>query len=235
MPRKSADNLLERAFSALAGALGRTGVPFMVIGGVAVIAYGVKRLTTDVDAVVQGGAVDVPALLRALARAGIASRIEHVERFARENLVLLMRHVETGVELDVSLGFTRFELEALASRKLVRFGRARAPMARPEDLVIFKALAGRPKDIDDATALLILHRDIDVARVRDRVAELAMLAEAPELIDGLEAVIARVGSLHRGRRVPKGSKPSKPRKKAAVAMPRKTKRRSVARNRGARR
>jgi len=236
VPRKSADTLLERAFSALAGALGRTGVPFMVIGGVAVIAHGVKRLTTDVDAVVQGGAVDVPALLRALARAGIASRIEHVERFARENLVLLMRHVETGVELDVSLGFTRFELEALASRKLVRFGRARAPMARPEDLVIFKALAGRPKDIDDATALLILYRDIDVARVRERVAELAMLAEAPELIDGLEAVIARAGSLRRSRTVPaKRSGRSKPRKKAASSTPRKTKRGLGARKRGARR
>jgi hypothetical protein len=29
----------------------------MMIGGVAVIAYGVKRLTTDVDAVVQGGSI----------------------------------------------------------------------------------------------------------------------------------------------------------------------------------
>jgi hypothetical protein len=106
--------------------------------------------------VVQGDAVDVGALVRALARAGIAPRIDRVERFERANLVLLMRHVETGVELDVSLGFTRFELEALESRQEVRFGRVLAPMARPEDLVIFKALAGRPKDIDDATTLLMV-------------------------------------------------------------------------------
>jgi predicted nucleotidyltransferase len=197
VPGKSPDTLLERAFAALNGALGRAHVPFMMIGGVAVIAYGVKRLTTDVDAVVQGDAVEVAALVRALARAGIAPRIERVELFARANLVLLMRHVETGVELDVSLGFTSFELEALESRQQVRFGSVLAPMARPEDLVIFKALAGRPKDVDDATTLLILHRGIDLARVRARVAELAMLAEAPELIDGLEAIIARVSDLRR--------------------------------------
>jgi hypothetical protein len=43
VPGKSPDTLLERAFAALNGALGRAHVPFMMIGGVAVIAYGVKR------------------------------------------------------------------------------------------------------------------------------------------------------------------------------------------------
>jgi hypothetical protein len=142
VPRKSPDTLLERAFSGLTGALGRARVPFMMIGGVAVIAHGVKRLTTDVDAVVQGNAVDVAALVRALARAGIAPRIERVELFARANLVLLMRHVETSVELDVSLAFTSFELEALGSRQQVRFGRVLAPMARPE--VRWRGCSGSP-------------------------------------------------------------------------------------------
>jgi hypothetical protein len=132
VPRAGGSTLLERAFAALAAALDGAGVPFMMIGGVAVIAHGVKRLTTDVDAVVPGGAVDLGTLTRRLARAGIAPRVAHVERFARANLVLLMRHEATGVDLDISLGFTRFELEALAARVPVRFGRVKAPMARPE-------------------------------------------------------------------------------------------------------
>jgi len=33
----------------------------MVIGGIAVIAHGVQRMTTDIDAVVQGDAVSVMA------------------------------------------------------------------------------------------------------------------------------------------------------------------------------
>jgi hypothetical protein len=191
--------LLERAFAALAGALDRAGAPFMVIGGVAVIAHGVKRLTTDVDAVIQGSAVDIAVLLRTLARSRIEPRIERVESFARENLVLLMRHAETGVELDISLGFTAFEIEALAARQRIRFGTVLAPMATPEDLIIFKALAARPKDVGDATALLVMHRNIDLTRVRRRVSELARLAEAPELIDGLEAVIARAAEVRRAR------------------------------------
>jgi prolyl-tRNA editing enzyme YbaK/EbsC (Cys-tRNA(Pro) deacylase) len=43
-------------------------------------------------------------------------------------------------------------------------------MARAEDLVVFKALAARPKDIEDAAALLLLHSTIDLARVRRRLA-----------------------------------------------------------------
>jgi hypothetical protein len=221
VPRKRADTLLERAFAALASALDGASVPYMIVGGVAVIAHGVKRLTTDVDAVVQGGSIDPKSLIRVLARAGIEPRIDRAEAFARENLVLLLRHANTGVDLDVSLGFTRFELEALAARRQVRFGTVQAPMARPEDLVIFKALAARPKDIGDATALLVMHADIDISRVRERVAELAALAEAPELASGLEAVIVRAAQARRGikpraekkRRSTRTAKGAKPKSK----------------------
>jgi len=62
-------------------------------------------------------------------------------------------------------------------------------MAQAEDLVIFKAVAARPKDIEDATSLIVMHRDIDLSKVRKRVGELAALAEEPSLVAGLEAII----------------------------------------------
>jgi hypothetical protein len=164
----------------------------MIIGGIAVIARGVRRLTTDVDVAVRGDAVDVAVLLRALARRGIVPRIARADAFARVHLVLLLRHRPTGVDLDVSLAWSAFEHEALARCTDARFGTVQAPMARPEDLVIYKAVAGRPRDLDDVEALLLLHRNIDLARVRRRVTELAALAEAPGLALGLEGVIARV-------------------------------------------
>jgi hypothetical protein len=62
-------------------------------------------------------------------------------------------------------------------------------MARPEDLIVFKSIAGRGRDLDDAIALLTLYPDIDLERVRQRVRELAAAAEAPELAAGLEKAI----------------------------------------------
>lgn len=63
-------------------------------------------------------------------------------------------------------------------------------MARAEDLIVFKAIAGRGKDIDDAIALLVLYPKLDLERVRARVRVLAELADAPELVAGLELMIA---------------------------------------------
>ncbi len=171
----------------------------MIIGGIAVIARGVRRLTTDIDAVVRGDEVDVPTLLAALARRDIRPRIEDAAAFAERNLVLLLRHEPTGVDLDVSLGWSGFEREALEHRTRTRFGRVTAPMASPRDLVVFKSLAGRAKDAEDVEALLLLHQTIDLRSVRRHVRELAGLAGDEELLLRLERIIRRVQRTRRAR------------------------------------
>lgn len=61
-------------------------------------------------------------------------------------------------------------------------------MARAEDLVVFKVVAGRPQDLSDALALLRLTPQLDLERIRARTRELAVLAEAPEIADQLETL-----------------------------------------------
>jgi hypothetical protein len=172
----------------------------MIIGGIAVITRGVRRMTADIDAVVRGDSVGLATLLRSLASQKIEPRISDAQAFARANLVLLMRHRPSGVDLDISLAWTAFELEALEERDPARYGAITAPMARAEDLVIFKAMAARPKDVEDAAALLALHPDLDLTRIRKRLAELAVLAEEPALVDGLEAMIAQARAAARPSR-----------------------------------
>ena len=45
--RGKGEGLLEDALAALARALDKAGAPWMVIGGIAVIAHGVRRFTTE--------------------------------------------------------------------------------------------------------------------------------------------------------------------------------------------
>ena len=182
--------LLQAALRALRDGLDETGAPWMIIGGVAVVARGVRRMTADLDAVVRGDAVPIDALVRMLARHRIVPRIPGATEFARANLVLLLRHEPTGVDLDISFGWSAFEHEALAARETITYGRIKAPMARAEDLVILKAVAARPRDREDAATLLALHPKIDLGRVRRRVKELAELADAPEILETLEQAVA---------------------------------------------
>jgi hypothetical protein len=193
MPSKPSkgDRLLERALDALARGLTEYGAPWTVIGGIAVIARGVRRFTTDIDVTVRGDVVSAEALLETLAGFDIVPRTHDALAFAEENLVLLLRHEETGVDLDVSLAWSAFEHDALATSTEAAFGRVRAPMCTPESLVVFKAIAGRPKDIEDAEALLAIYPEVDRTRVRRRVAELAALAEAPEKLRGLDELLER--------------------------------------------
>ncbi len=164
----------------------------MVIGGIAVIARGVRRMTTDVDAVVRGDAIEIAPLLRFLARHSIVPRIAAAETFARANLVLLLRHKPSDVELDVSFGWTMFEHEALDARSVTLYGKVAVPMASAEDLVIMKAMAARPTDITDAAELLALYPSIDLSRVRRTLGQLAEMAGEPALADGLADILALV-------------------------------------------
>jgi hypothetical protein len=198
--RASGERRLEQALAALARALDESAAPWMVIGGVAVIARGVRRMTGDIDAVVQGDRLDVRQLLRVLKRHGIVPRISRAADFARANLVLLARHRRTGVDFDISFGWTSFEIEAISARVPTRYGRVEVPMARAEDLVIFKALAARPRDIEDAAALLVLYPKTNVARIRHRLGELAALAGEPVLAEGLTRVLALARAAKRPRR-----------------------------------
>lgn len=161
----------------------------MVIGGIAVIAHGVQRMTTDIDVVIQGDRVRVSALLTLLKRYQIEPRLDNAEAFAAANLVLLARHRPTQVDLDLSFGWTAFEREALAACARTRYGSVTVPMARADDLLVFKAMAGRPRDVEDALTLLTLYPDLDLKRARRRVNELAQLAETPELSAGLEHIL----------------------------------------------
>jgi hypothetical protein len=195
MPAKQGTSLksgIAAAAAAVAAAIESLPAPGMIIGGVAVILHGVPRLTRDVDATVDGSSISVVELARHLEGYDIVQRIEDALAFARENQVLLLRHQTTGVDVDLSLAWLPFELEAIAGRMSVSTRKLRAQIARPEDLVVYKAIAWRPQDQQDVERLLTLYgRHMDLVRVRAIVAELAAAIDAVDRLEELDVVIAR--------------------------------------------
>jgi hypothetical protein len=189
--RRSAEPRLEDAIGALARALRSARASWAVIGGIAVIARGVHRMTTDVDAVIRGDQFQVETLIELLGRHGITPRIANAAEFARANQVLLLEH-ESGVKVDLSFGWTGFEHEAIAASSRTKFGDVVAPMVSAEDLVIFKAMAARPRDLEDAKALLTMYPSIDLARVKRKLTELANMAAEPELATGLDQILKQL-------------------------------------------
>jgi hypothetical protein len=165
----------------------------MLIGGVAVIARGIRRLTDDVDATIWADGVDLESLLGQLAKGGIVPRIPDARAFARRSHVLLLRHQPSRVDVDLSLAWLPFEDEALDRAGRVRIGRGSVPVAMPEDLIVYKAIAARERDRSDVERLLELHgNDMALDHVLRLVEGLAEALERPGLRRDLEALIRKV-------------------------------------------
>jgi hypothetical protein len=188
----TADDALLRALRDLVSALEETGAPAMIIGGIAVIARGVPRQTVDIDAAIWAEGLDLDRLLHILSRHGIVPRIERARAFAEERQVLLLRHESSGTPLEVSLAWLAFERRALDRAEPIDFGGVTAPTATAEDLIVYKAVAWRDRDRSDIERLLLLHASsIDLAVIRDLVAQFAAALDEPERVPAFDELVRR--------------------------------------------
>ncbi len=110
------------------------------------------RLTVDIDATVAAQALDVDRMVAALARHGIQPRIPDAVAFARARQVFLAVHQSSGTPVDISLAWLPFEDQALSASTLHDFAGVAIRIPRPEDLVIYKVIASRPKDLQDGAS-----------------------------------------------------------------------------------
>jgi predicted nucleotidyltransferase len=193
--RGSVERRVGKTLAKLERALAEPRTTWMIIGGFAVIAHGVRRTTEDIDLVVRGEEADARRLVATFEPYGIRPRVADAETFARASLVLLLLDTETGIPLDLSFGWSAFEQDALTRRKKEAFGSVRLPVASVEDLVVYKALAGRPKDLDDIETLLLTHPKVNVARMRRWIRALAKSVDAPEMAERLDELLAKVKRL----------------------------------------
>lgn len=173
-------------------ALDELTAPSMIIGGVAVIAAGVPRQTIDIDATILGRQAALEDVISAFERHQIAPRIEDARAFARDHNVLLLVHRPTGVTVEVSFGWLPFEQEALSRSVEIAIGDLAIRVARPEDLIVYKAAAWRDRDRSDIERLLTLHLEtVDLRRVRSLVAEIAAALDDPNRIRDFDEIVAR--------------------------------------------
>ena len=150
---------------ALGGVLSRFG-SWYLFGAQAVIAYGVPRLSADVDVTLRLAGESVETLVAEMRAADFDLRVSDPE-FVRRTSVLPFLHRPTGMPLDVVLAGSGLEDEFLNRARPLDIDGIHVPTIDPADLVIAKVLAGRAKDLDDARGLWKIHgARLDAARIR---------------------------------------------------------------------
>jgi hypothetical protein len=178
--------------AAFGAAARRLDVSWYLFGAQAALLHGAARLTADVDVTVDLGARPTRDLVDELLAAGFDLRVRDAEEFVERTRVLPMRHVATGLPVDVVLAGPGPEALFLRRARSRDVEGVSVPVASPEDLVVMKVLAGRPKDIDDALAILTAHRDdLDLAQLRGTVRQLESALDQSDLTPLLEHLITR--------------------------------------------
>ena len=182
------------ALDALRRALDELDRPSMIIGGVAVIALGIPRFTVDIDATITGAGLNLGQLVEVLGRHGIHPRMPDAVAFARSTQVFLGVHEASGTPIDLSLAWLPFEEEAIAASVACDYAGVDILIPRAEDLLIYKLIALRARDVEDAEGLLLLHgTTMDLGRVRETVRQFAAALDDSERPEVLERLIRRAG------------------------------------------
>jgi predicted nucleotidyltransferase len=155
------------------------GLRYAVMGGIAVRAHGIPRPTQDVDFTVAIERRRLPELYDAARRLGYdvpeAYQAGWVDQVAGMPLVRVGRYIEGNrIDVDLFLAESRFQNELLARARPEQIDDITVHVVSPEDLVLLKLLAHRPRDIADIGDILFVQGSLDEAYLRQWAGELGV-------------------------------------------------------------
>ena len=144
----------------------RMGTPYAVMGGISVRVYGIPRPTYDVDftaAIPRERLAEFYGEIRSLGYT-LPQQYESgsVDEVAGMPLVKVRLYLEhRGVDVDVFLAESEFQKQLLKRRRREELDGLSINFVSPEDLILLKLLASRPRDIADIGDVLFTQGQLD--------------------------------------------------------------------------
>ena len=161
----------------------RERIQYAIIGGIAVQWWGEPRFTRDIDVTILVDADKEKKVLQKIL-SHFSPRLTQALDFALKNRVCLVKNKQ-GVDIDISLGVPGYEDECMERVILVPIQKKSAvKICSAEDLIIHKALAGRPQDVADIESIILRQgKKLDVHLIRKWLKEFAFLLEKKEILE----------------------------------------------------
>lgn len=188
-PEEEPSRGIRGTFLAACEALDEADVPFVIVGGFAVSAWGTPRTTEDVDVVLE---------------ASPAEAAEVAAEMGARDLALLERDLVDAIEdgthataFDERSGIYHVDLRpatdpdtrrTLADRRHVEVAGRSVPVASPEETVAHKLLYASEQDLEDAEGVYVRQAgSLDEAHLEARCEDLGVLDELHALRDRVDA------------------------------------------------
>jgi predicted nucleotidyltransferase len=184
--------MFQELIARIAASLKVRKIPYMIIGGQAVLLYGEPRLTRDIDVTIGADVSWLPDLLRSVDDIGLSPLPEDVNSFVSRTMVLPAQHEETGIRVDFIFAFTPYEIEAIARAHRVTISGQEVAFASVEDLIIHKIFAGRPRDLEDVRSVLLRNPDVDIGHIRKWLGEFDEAVEGGSFTNTFDDILAGI-------------------------------------------
>jgi len=160
----------------------KEGISYAIIGGIALQRWGEPRFTRDVDITILVNLSNEKEILKKILSV-FSPRISNALEFAIKNRICLVQSKE-GCEIDISLGITVYEEEVI--HRTVDYhlrGENVIKICSAEDLIIHKAVAGRPQDLLDIESIFMRQgNNLDVKYIRKWLKEFSKILEMREIL-----------------------------------------------------
>ena len=153
--------MFKELLSEISKELGRRKIPYMIIGGQAVLLYGEPRLTKDIDitlGVTPERLSEIESLSKKL---NLRILVEKPKDFVKKTMVLPVEDEKTGISVDFIFSFSEYETQAIKKANPVKILNAYVNFASLEDVVIHKIIAGRARDLEDVETILLKNPKYD--------------------------------------------------------------------------
>jgi hypothetical protein len=166
-----------------------------LFGAQAAIIWGSPRLSADADITAELQFERVESFVAAMTRHGFDLVINDPD-FVERTRVLPFVHQRTRMPVDVVLAGPGLEQEFLQRAVSVDVSGTSIPVISPEDLIVTKVLAGRPKDMEDVRSITHQRRmSLDVERIRSVLGLLENALDRSDLLPEFEKVCGEESSL----------------------------------------
>ena len=162
---------MEKLLENLAGTLSDHEIPYMVIGGQAVLLYGEPRLTKDIDITLDLEPASFGKVRAVVQSLGLKILVEDAREFVNKTLVLPTIDDKSGFRIDFIFSFSPYEKQAMRRIRSVKMGKEKVNFVSLEDLIIHKIIAGRPRDMEDAASILAKNPGFDKTYVLEWLGE----------------------------------------------------------------
>lgn len=160
-------------------------IPFMFMGGMAISVWGNPRATYDIDGVIKVNKNQLNELINEFSQKGFMYDKKAPIKVIQNMPFITLK--KRKIYIDLFLAKSEYERQALSRRQEVNLKDINITLITPEDLILYKLLSGRTRDIDDIREILVMQKEkIDIRYLKKWAKKLGVITYLEDELSSLK-------------------------------------------------